>query len=168
MPRPLVVPVTSTRLTSANWLDVELLADGDAFDGTAEFADEPLRLAAGLGSELDAGLGPRLGALAVELGNMTTFTAAGQAAGLVEKAELHRLVSVALFGAQLQHVAGPASITVTGTTLPLSSKICVIPTLRPSNPIAIAVIPVVCCRRERERDSSHAPRLYPRSFQCIG
>ena len=38
---------------------------------------------------------------------MTTFTAAGQAAGLVEKADLHRLVAVALRGAQLQHVAGP-------------------------------------------------------------
>src|SRR5690242_6212959 len=31
-------------------------------------------------------------------------------------------------------------MTVTGTTLPLSSKICVIPTLRPSNPIAIAIL----------------------------
>ena len=36
---------------------------------------------------------------------MTTFAAAGQPARLVEEAELHRLVSVALHGAQLEHVA---------------------------------------------------------------
>ena len=41
--------MTSTALTSAKQIDVEQLADGEAFDGAAEFADETLGLAVGLG-----------------------------------------------------------------------------------------------------------------------
>jgi hypothetical protein len=37
---------------------------------------------------------------------MTTFAATGQAPGLVEIAQLRRLVSVALLGAQLKNLAG--------------------------------------------------------------
>ena len=36
---------------------------------------------------------------------MTTFTATGQAAGLIDKAQLDRFVAVASVGADLQHVA---------------------------------------------------------------
>ncbi len=36
---------------------------------------------------------------------MTTFTAAGQAAGLIEKAQLHGLVSVAILVRTCKHVA---------------------------------------------------------------
>ena len=59
-----------------------------------------------LAKRFDAGGGTLLGPLAVELGNMTTLAAAGQTAGLIEKAELHRFVAIALGRANLQHVAG--------------------------------------------------------------
>ena len=45
-----------------------------------------------------------LGAFAFQLGNMTTFATARQSPRLVEKAELHRLIAVVLFGANLEHV----------------------------------------------------------------
>src|SRR5262249_50590616 len=85
--------------------DVKLLPDSNAFDRAAKLADEPLRFAVGLGEQLDTSFRASLAALAVELGNVTTFTAAGQAARAIVEAQLHRLVTVALFGAQLQHVA---------------------------------------------------------------
>src|SRR5256885_1331694 len=58
---------------------------------------------------------------------------------------------------------GPASMTVTGTTCPASSKSCVIPTLRPSIPIAIGVYLVVSCRTGAKGD---AP-TYPFDFQSF-
>ena len=45
-------------------------------------------------------------AFAVELGNVPTLAAGGQTAGLVEKAQLHGLVSVALFRPELKDVTG--------------------------------------------------------------
>ena len=41
--------------------------------------------------------------LAIQTGNMTTFTATGQAAGLIEKTQLHRVVTVTLLRAHLKH-----------------------------------------------------------------
>ena len=42
-----------------------------------------------LARQLDAGRSPRLRPLAAQLGDVTTFAASGQAAGLVAKAQLH-------------------------------------------------------------------------------
>ena len=104
-PRPLLVPVTSTAFTSAKTSTSTCRPTASSPAGAAELADESLRLATGLGEQLDAGRGTLLRALAVELGDVTTFTAAGQAAGLIEKAELHRFVAIPLLGADLKHVA---------------------------------------------------------------
>ena len=52
---------------------------------------------------------------------MTTFTATGQAAGLIEKAELNRFVAIALLGANLEHVTRAGCTTVTGMQFPASS-----------------------------------------------
>ena len=84
------------RLDVGEGFDLDLAADGQFAGSTAELANESLRLAIGLGEQLDAGCRTLLGALAVELGDMTTLTATGQTAGLVEKAQLHRFVTVAL------------------------------------------------------------------------
>ena len=86
-------------------IDFDLAADRQFAGRTADFADESLRLATGLGEKLDAGGRTLLRALAVELGNMTTDTSTGQAARLIGKAQLNRLVAVSLDGADLQHVA---------------------------------------------------------------
>src|SRR5207253_8259075 len=62
----------------------------------AQLADEALRLAAGLVGNLRPRRAQLLGALAFELGNMTTFTAAGQPSRLIEKAELHGVIAIVL------------------------------------------------------------------------
>ncbi len=86
---------------------VQHLTNGDAVGRAAEFADESLGLAIGLGQRFDARLGFRFGPLAVEPGNVTTLAAIGQTPGFVAKTQLHRLVAVTLDRAQLQHVTGP-------------------------------------------------------------
>ena len=50
----------------------------------ADFADEPLRLAAGFRKNLDASLGTRLGSLAVELGHMAALAARGEPPRLIK------------------------------------------------------------------------------------
>ena len=57
-------------------IDVQFLADGETFDRDAEFADEPLRFAIGLGRGLKARFRAPLGTLAVELGNLTRSNSA--------------------------------------------------------------------------------------------
>ncbi len=55
-------------------IDVQLLADRETFDRNAEFANEALRFAIGLGGGLDTSLGAAAGPLAVEFGNLTTLS----------------------------------------------------------------------------------------------
>ena len=69
---------------------------------------------------------------------MTTLAATGQTTGLDPESDLHGLVAVTISRADLQNMAWAGLITVTGITFPASSNICVIPTLRPRNPLAIA------------------------------
>ena len=76
---------------------VELLADGNAVDSDAEFADEPLKPAIGFGRESrQFALARPLKPLAVELGNVIhVHCGTSQAPGLVEKARsVPSLVSV--------------------------------------------------------------------------
>src|SRR5207302_322292 len=54
---------------------------------------------------LDARGRTLFGALAVELGNMTSDTSIGQAARLIGEAQLDRFVAISLHGADLKHVA---------------------------------------------------------------
>src|SRR6185436_3706570 len=87
--------------------NVDHAADCEIAGRTSDFAHEPLRFAIGLGEELDSGRSALLGALAFEFGNVTSSAAIGQTAGLVGEAQLDGLVTVALHGANLQHVARP-------------------------------------------------------------
>ena len=93
------------RLHFGERVDFDLAADGHFADRTANFADESLRLAIGLGEQLDAGRGTLLGALAVELGDMTTDTASCQATRLIRETQLNGFVPISFDGADLQHVA---------------------------------------------------------------
>src|SRR5207253_2938099 len=70
----------------------ELTAHLQIAQRAAQLADESLRLAAGLVERLSAGGGKLFGALAFELGNMTTFTATSEAPRLIEKAKLHGII----------------------------------------------------------------------------
>jgi hypothetical protein len=70
---------------------------------------------------------------------MTTLTAAGQTTRLVIETELNRVIAVAILQPQLQHMAGPGFDHRHGDRFAVSPNTCVIPTLRPSNPIAIVV-----------------------------
>src|SRR6478672_7077526 len=74
----------------------DLAADLGFADRTTQFANESLRLTTSLIGGGNAGRGKLLRPLAFELGNVTTFTAARQATRLIEKAELHCFVAVAL------------------------------------------------------------------------
>src|SRR5262245_52438910 len=91
------------RFHAVEHADRHVLADLRFANGAAVLADESLRLAAGFVRQSDAGGHELLGSLAVELGNVTTLTATGQAAGLIEKAQLHRFVAIALRRANLEH-----------------------------------------------------------------
>src|SRR5262245_29281684 len=85
-------------------IDRDLPANFRFTGRTTQLANEPLGFAAGLIGRLHAGGGELLRAFAFELGNMATFTAAGEAPRLVEKAELHCVVAVVLPGANLEHM----------------------------------------------------------------
>ena len=91
-------------LDAVEGFDGDVLADLGPPIGAAQLANESLRLAAGLRRAGSTPAGAAFGSLAFEIGNMTTFTAAGQAARLIEKAELDRFVAIALLGADLEHV----------------------------------------------------------------
>ena len=104
-PRPLQIAVTSTDFTPSSAPTLDLAADRQIADRAANLADESLRLAVGFGKKLDARGRTLLRPLAVEFGDLTPIAATGQAARLVGKAQLNRLISIALDGADLQHVA---------------------------------------------------------------
>src|SRR5207237_1097460 len=81
------------RLDAVEHFDGDSRTDFGLAGWSAQFANEALGFAARFVGNLNAGRGQLLRPFAFELGNMTTFTAAGEAAGLVEKAELHRLIA---------------------------------------------------------------------------
>ena len=123
VPRPLLVPVTSTAATFSKTSTFSIWPTVIAFDRAAELADEPLRFAVGLGERLDAGFGPRLGPLAVELATWPRWLRLARRRGLSRKPNLNRFVAVALHGAQLQHVAGTGLDHGHRNRVPASSKI---------------------------------------------
>ena len=94
VPRPLLVPTTSTDFDFGEDVDLQFLADLNAIDGAAELANESLRFAVGLGGGLDPGRGAAALPLAIELGDVAASGAAGKTTGLIEKAQLNGLVAV--------------------------------------------------------------------------
>src|SRR5581483_11850731 len=86
----------------------------------AELADVALRLDVGLGQDLDAGLLHPLAALGAEVGgDVAALRPDRLAARLVEEADLHRGVAVALRRADLQDRAGPELQDGHGGEVPL-------------------------------------------------
>ena len=85
--------------------DVKFLTDFNAFYRTAEFANETLRFAFSLLRKLDAGSRARGGALALDVGDVTAFTAARETTRLIFETKLHRFVSVALKRLHLKNAA---------------------------------------------------------------
>ena len=138
VPRPLLVPVTSTCLTFSNRSTFSNWPMAIPSMVPAEFADKALRLAIGFGLRLDARLRSGFAPLGIRTGDLAAGTAAGEPPGLVEIADLDRFVAVPLLRAQLQHVARAGLNDRhrngrSGFVENLSH-----PTLRPSSPIAIA------------------------------
>ena len=102
---------------------------------TAKFADEPLRLATGLCQEFDAGLGPLLRVCCRAWRRDRDQRGWPGGGACRESRAARRRSRPVLLVRTWSTWHGPAWITVTGTMLPASSNICVIPTLRPSSPI---------------------------------
>jgi hypothetical protein len=86
-------------------VDFDLGAHFEVARGTADFADETLGFAAGLGENFDACRIEALGAFAIELGNMTAIASTCQSARLIGEAQLDCFVSVSFYRADLQDVA---------------------------------------------------------------
>ena len=103
--------------------------------------------------------------LAVQLGNMTTFTATGQAAGLIEKAELHRFVAIALLGANLEHVTRARLNDGDGDAIPRLVINLRHPDLAAEYSLGHRYVPVVGCLAGPRVISSRITRA---SFQSIG
>jgi hypothetical protein len=85
-------------------VDLEFLADLHAVNGRAKFANEPLGFGIRLGDRLNIGSTPLL-TLTIETSNVAAFTAAGQTTGLIQKAQLNRLIAIAVGGLHLKDMA---------------------------------------------------------------
>ena len=105
VPRPLVMPETSTALTLAKTSTLSSWPTWQAVDGRAEFANEPLGFGVGLGDRLNAGGGTLLLTLALQTGDVAALAAAGQTTGLVQESELDRFVAVAVGRLHLEDMA---------------------------------------------------------------
>src|SRR5207244_4281097 len=91
-------------LHAFEYLDRYLAANFRLANWPTQLANESLRLTTGLVRSRHASGGQFFRPLAFQIGNSTTFTAAGEAPRLIEKAELHCVVAVALLGSDLEHV----------------------------------------------------------------
>src|SRR5262249_30986459 len=118
-------------------------------------------LTASLISGLHAGRSQLLRTLAFELGNMTTFTAAGEASGLVEKAELHCVVAVALLAADLEHVTRARLHDRDGDAIPRFVINLRHPDLAAEYSLGHRDIPVVSLRRGTARGLLALPPVLP-------
>src|SRR5262249_35602750 len=85
------------------YFDSDLRSDRHFARRAAKFADKTLRLTISLDQQFNAGFGAGLRAGTIELGDMTANTAANQTTGLITEAQLHRLVTITISSANLQH-----------------------------------------------------------------
>jgi hypothetical protein len=85
--------------------DQQFLADLEIAGGSAEFADESLRLAIGFNDCGSPGGAATALTLAVEFGDVPALGAAGKATGLIEKTHLDCFVPIAFHSPELQDVA---------------------------------------------------------------
>ena len=129
-------------------VDLEFLADLQALDGRAEFANEPLGFGAGLGDRLNAGGGTLLLTFALKTGDVAALAAAGQTTGLIQESELDRFVAIAVGRLHLEDMARTRLDHRNRNYASGGSKTCVIPTLRPSSPNAIVLALIHVALRE--------------------
>ena len=166
MPRPLLVPVTSTALDlrrrgrpSAAW-PTAMPSPAPRNSRTNRCGSQ-----SALGSSFDAGLGRALSACcrAWRHGHAGCGWPDGGACRESRAGRLRsrrdRPCAAAARGRGRPRSPSP------GSPSPASSKICVIPTLRPSNPIAIAYSPVVMSPAGTRRRPGRA--FTRASFRCI-
>src|SRR5262245_44428421 len=145
-------------------LDRDLATHSQFACRPAQLANESLRLRSRLGRRLRPGIRKLLGALAVQIGNMTTFTATGQAARLIGKPKLNRVIAIVLLGPHLKHVTRARLNNGDGDAQPRLVINLRHPDLAAEYSLGHRNIPSgLVAPRDSETSLSH----YPRCFQSI-